>query len=416
MHDSGFDTDLSNITIELISFFAIIMIITIQKSLQLYYKQKLLVQELDATKEKLEEKIKEVEGLEKDNIEISKKNHTIIHKQNSLEHKIDEMLMKTEISKEEAGEIRDRLKAIEKEANKEKTVIELDKTEIQQIDDMLKYMQSECSKNNIDFELQLKGNIHYMTNNLITKEDLETLIADHIKNAIIAIKHTENINRSILVRLGMIDENYALYIYDSGIEFEKETLENLGKKPSTTHKDESLLCCAKKESELPFASNTTQHDFHFDERVCDSDFLSIVANYMRKYACAPVEEAQKLIDMMHPTWKGKYEDYSTHKADATQLWQVNRERKYQNAPRASVAECRMIDMYVQLIAAAKIYSVDVLNGYRGMTVLDGNKVVISFSRRDIPDALEVDYFGSWAVAVRNKFGNDVQLEYRISNG
>ena len=184
---------------------------------------------------------------------------------------------------------------------------------------------------------------------------------------------------------------------------------------STTNKDKSL-CCAKKESELPFASNTTQHDFHFDERVCDSDFLSIVANYMRKYACAPVEEAQKLIDMMHPTWKGKYEDYSEHKADATQLWQVNRDRKYQNAPRASVAECRMIDMYIQLIAAAKIYRVDVLNAYRGMTVLDGNKVVINFSRRDIPDALEVDYFGSWAVAVRNKFGNDVQLEYRISNG
>ena len=188
------------------------------------------------------------------------------------------------------------------------------------------------------------------------------------------------------------------------------------KEKNTTNKDKSLLCCDKKESELPFASNTTQHDFHFDERVCDSDFLSIVANYMRKYACAPVEEACKLIDMMHPTWKGKYEDYSEHKADATQLWQVDRERKYQNAPRASVAECRMIDMYVQLIAAAKIYSVDVLNGYRGMTVLDGNKVVINFSRRDIPDALEVDYFGSWAVAVRNKFGNDVQLEYRISNG
>ena len=70
------------------------------------------------------------------------------------------------------------------------------------------------------------------------KEDLETLLADHIKNAIIAINHTDNVNRSILVRLGEIDGIYSVYIYDSGIEFEKETLENLGKKPSTTHKDE----------------------------------------------------------------------------------------------------------------------------------------------------------------------------------
>ena len=148
------------------------------------------------------------------------------------------MLLKAEISTEEAAEVRDRLNKIGKELYKEKTVTELAKTEIPEIDDMLKYMQTECTKNKIDFELQLKGNIHYMTNNLITKEDLETLLADHIKNAIIAINHTDNVNRSILVKLGKIDESYGLYIYDSGIEFEKETLENLGKKPSTTHKDE----------------------------------------------------------------------------------------------------------------------------------------------------------------------------------
>ena len=194
--------------------------------------------------------------------------------------------------------------------------------------------------------------------------------------------------------------------------------EENNKEKSTTNKDKSLLCCAKKESELPFASNTTQHDFHFDERVCDSDFLSIVANYMRKYACAPVEEEQKLIDMMHPTWKGKYEDYSEHKADATQLWQVNRDRKYQNAPRASVAECRMIDMYVQLIAAAKIYSVDVLNAYRGIELQDGNTVNIIFAAgSNAASVLENDTnFPSWAAALKGMFGQGVRLTYLVFNG
>lgn len=194
--------------------------------------------------------------------------------------------------------------------------------------------------------------------------------------------------------------------------------EENNKEKSTTNKDKSLLCCAKKESELPFASNTTQHDFHFDERVCDSDFLSIVANYMRKYACAPVEEAQKLIDMMHPTWKGKYEDYSEHKADATQLWQVNRDRKYQNAPRASVAECRMIDMYIQLIAAAKIYRVDVLNAYRGMELQDGNTVNIIFAAgSNAASVLENDTnFPSWAAALKGMFGQGVRLTYLVFNG
>ncbi len=217
---------------------SIMMFITIQKSLQLYYKQKLLVQELEETKKELENKKEELQNVEKENINISKKNHTLAHKQKSLEHKIEEMINKSEVSKEEAEELKSRLKEIGKDLYKEKETIELDKTGIPEIDDMMKYMQSECKKNKIEFEYQLKGNIYYMTNNLVSKEDLETLLADHIKNAIIAINHTNNLNRSILVRLGKIDENYGLYIYDSGIEFKPEIFEKLGKEPSTTHPDE----------------------------------------------------------------------------------------------------------------------------------------------------------------------------------
>lgn len=77
-----------------------------------------------------------------------------------------------------------------------------------------------------------------MTNNAVSKEDLEILLADHIKNAIIAINHTENINRTIMVKLGKLDSAYGISIYDTGAEFEKETLDNLGKKPSTTHAEE----------------------------------------------------------------------------------------------------------------------------------------------------------------------------------
>ena len=71
--------------------------------------------------------------------------------------------------------------------------------------------------------------------NGISKEDLEILLADHIKNSIIAVNCSDNINKSILVRLGLIDNYYSLYVYDSGIEFELDTLSNLGKKPITTH-------------------------------------------------------------------------------------------------------------------------------------------------------------------------------------
>lgn len=218
--------------------FSIIMFITIQKSLQLYYKQKMLIKELDETKEDLARAENKIKILEKENIEESKKRHTIIHKQKSIEYKLEEMLTKTEMSTEEAAEVRERLEKLNKEVYTEKEVMELDKTGINSIDDMLKYMQSECVKNKIDFTLQIKGNIHYMVHNLVKEEELETLLADHIKDAIIAINHTDNANRSILVRLGNIDDIYSLYIYDSGVEFKPEVLESLGKKPCTTYASE----------------------------------------------------------------------------------------------------------------------------------------------------------------------------------
>lgn len=216
----------------------IIMFVTIQKSLQLYYKQELLIQDLNETKEELEKTKGELKQVEEENLGLSKKSHSIAHKQKALEYKMQQLLTNVEISKEDAGEVQDRIKEIEKDLYKDKVVTKLSKTDIPNIDDMLEYMQSECMKNKIEFELQISGNIHYMVNNLISKEDLEILLADHIKDAIIAINHTDNINRSILVRLGEIDGIYSLYIYDSGIEFEKETLAKLGKKPITTHANE----------------------------------------------------------------------------------------------------------------------------------------------------------------------------------
>ena len=221
------------IMVTLVVFF-IFMFMTIQKSLQLYYKQRMLVKDLEETKEELENKRKEVEALEKENLEFSKVSHSIAHKQKSLEHKLNELSMKSEIADE--LDIKDRIKNIDKDL-REKTVVVLDKTGIDEIDDMLSYMQSECVKNKIDFQLQLNGNIYTMINHHIDKEDLEILLADHIKNAIIAIEYGDNVNKSILVRLGKLDGGYGLYIYDSGIEFEIGTLLNLGKKPSTTHKE-----------------------------------------------------------------------------------------------------------------------------------------------------------------------------------
>lgn len=214
--------------------FSIIMFITIKKSLQLYYKQRLLVQDLEETKKELEDKKKEIKQLEQENLNFSKTSHSIAHKQKALEYKLNELALKNEIAEE--IDVKNRLNNITKQISEEPE-IEIPKTNISEIDDMLNYMKSECIKNKIKFEVQLNGNIYQMINNHITKEELEILIADHVKNAIIAVKCSNNSNRSILVRIGKIDGQYSIYIYDSGIEFEINTLHKLGKVPSTTHKE-----------------------------------------------------------------------------------------------------------------------------------------------------------------------------------
>lgn len=213
--------------------FVLMMVITIQKSLQLYYKQKMLVKDLEETKTELEEKNNRIKELEKEIIKSGKRSHSISHRQDILEHKLEKLSMKSEISE---MDIKSRIEKVGKDIRKEPVIV-LAKTGIVEIDDVLDYMKSECSKKKIDFQLQLSGNIYKMINNYVSKDELEILLADHIKNAIIAIEYSENINKSILVRLGRLDGTYGLYVYDSGIEFEIETFLKLGKKPATTHKD-----------------------------------------------------------------------------------------------------------------------------------------------------------------------------------
>ena len=122
--------------------FAIIMFITIQKSLQLYYKQKLQERETAEIKEELKSKDEEIEELEKENLELNKKNHSIAHKQKSLEYELNQLLLKNEIADE--SHIKSKIETLSKEIQNETASVELTKTNIPEIDNMLKYMQSEC--------------------------------------------------------------------------------------------------------------------------------------------------------------------------------------------------------------------------------------------------------------------------------
>lgn len=130
---------------------AIIMFVTIEELLKLYYKQKMLIQDLNETKEELQKKNEEIKQLEQDNLNFSKKSHSIAHKQKALEHKLNKIMKNAEIAEE--NDIKNKISEISQEIINTDTTIKLTKTNIQNIDDMLEYMKSECVKNKIEFEL-----------------------------------------------------------------------------------------------------------------------------------------------------------------------------------------------------------------------------------------------------------------------
>ena len=233
---SIYDEITKNLFISLI-LLGITMFIVIHKTFIMYYKQKLLKDTIKDYEKELKEKDSEIKKLSEERYEISRINHEFYNRQKALEMKVRGFA--TEAS-DEIG-ILDRIDNLNKEYSKSLEEIKgrqkPPQTNIPEIDDMFKYMQSECYENNIEFKLHIEGEIYHLVNEIIPKNKLETLIGDHIRNAIIAINSSESKNRSILVILGIKDKCYELCIYDSGIEFEIETLKRLGLERATTHKE-----------------------------------------------------------------------------------------------------------------------------------------------------------------------------------
>lgn len=219
----------------------IFMIIIVQKTLVMHYKQKLIDDTINQYKKELQEKDNEIKKLTDEAFKISKVNHEFYNRQKSLELMVKSKLQNLNIETAEEVDILNRIQEITSEHSDKmkelKTVSKLPLTDITEIDDMFKYMQNECEKNGINFKLNINGNIHYLVNNFIQKSKLETLIGDHIRDAIVAVNSSDSNNKEIFVILGVKDNCYELCIYDTGIEFEIQTLVNLGLFPITTHKD-----------------------------------------------------------------------------------------------------------------------------------------------------------------------------------
>jgi len=214
----------------------------IKSEITKHYKNNMRDRTIEIQKQEIDEHIKTINNIKDENLKLS----SVIHKYNnrisSIENSIRKTInLNTNVEFEnELSIMLEEVKTIAKDFAKETTIItkKLHKTNIVGIDNMFEYMQEEANKNNINFDLKINGSINSLVENIIEKGKFETLIGDHLRDAIIAINSSDNSYKSILVVLGMVDGYYEFSVYDTGIEFEIETLLKLGLERVTTHKEE----------------------------------------------------------------------------------------------------------------------------------------------------------------------------------
>lgn len=205
------------------------------------YKSKMRDRTIEIQKTEIDEKNKILEEVKEENLNFA----TTIHKYNKKISAL-EFIIKNRLEQETNTEFANELAIILKETKEtaenfaKETEIKTNKipeTNVPGIDTMLKYMQEEAKNKNINFDVKLNTSINSLLENTISKDKFETLIGDHVKDAIIAVDASKNSYKSILVTLGLVEGMYEFSVYDTGIEFEIETLLKLGEEQITTHKE-----------------------------------------------------------------------------------------------------------------------------------------------------------------------------------
>ncbi len=240
---STYSRTTSKILIAILILGGILMIYWIKKSITKYYKEKMKERTVEIQQEQIKQQDERIKDLQTELADVLQINHKYSHRISAMEKAVTKLGTKLQANEEfaeEYGDILSSIKKLSKEYKEEVASViketKLPKTNIFSIDNLLEYMKQKSEKDKIDFKLNLDFDINEILETKIPQNKLETMLADHIRDAIIAINCSENKDRRIKVVLDKEDNNYQIKFYDTGIEFEIETLSNLGLKRITTHK------------------------------------------------------------------------------------------------------------------------------------------------------------------------------------
>lgn len=213
----------------------------------MFYKRRMKDRSIELLEQELAEKEKEIQRLTEQNDALRVASHKTNHRLAALEYGVAGLANRMQsgnFTMELAEDLSVTLEDVKRlsrdyqnDANLARRLKPLTSTKIRAIDELFEYFSKQCEENKVNFNLKVNGSIPHMVEHAIPQSKLETMIGDHLQDALIAVNASDNAFRSILAVLGLAEDCYELTVFDSGVPFKVDTLAQLGVERVTTHTD-----------------------------------------------------------------------------------------------------------------------------------------------------------------------------------
>jgi signal transduction histidine kinase len=136
----------------------------------------------------------------------------------------------------ELESIRKLKKEYQEDLDREVVGIALPSTNVKEIDSLFGLFAERFASNGIDLKLKVTSGVVYMIESIVPQGRLETMIGDHLQNALNAvIANGHDSRRCVMAMIGEVEGCYIFSVHDTGIPFEVDTLVRLGTERVTTY-------------------------------------------------------------------------------------------------------------------------------------------------------------------------------------
>lgn len=208
------------------------MFVWVKLAITRHYKSKLRDRDATLNLRELENRGEELDRLNRTNELLS----VVVHRDNhlflSLKSAADNARSKEELADEIRTLVRERSELIESEIREADLMPE---TGDRMIDNTLHSLALSAASKGIRLSANVTAPVTEIIGDSLSRTALQTLISDHVKDAVIAVGSRDDKQGNILLNLARDGRVYTLTVLDNGAPFELHVFDKLGRERVTTH-------------------------------------------------------------------------------------------------------------------------------------------------------------------------------------